>query len=121
MNKKINLIGIIIFILIIVILVSKNIIESRNLKKDCNYTIGTITGIEPNMKSGYRIIFEYDVKNITYKAFDGIYENKKSLIGKRFFVKYVPSNPKNCSILLSNPVPENVKTTPFDGWKTIPR
>ena len=120
-KKKINLIGVIIFSFIIISLVIKNVIENHSLNENSNYTVGKIKGIEPNIKSGYRIIFIYYVQGKKYEAFAGIYKKNKSMIGTRYYVKFSPSNPKNCKILLDKPVPDRIKDIPPDGWKCIPK
>lgn len=105
--------------MVIMTLVSRNILQYRSLKNNSRYTIGEITNFEPNSRSGYRIDFVYKVQNKEYRAFDGLYEKKEEIVGKRFYVKFSQDNPKNCQILLSKPVPFDIENSPTNGWTTI--
>jgi hypothetical protein len=118
-TKKLNIIGFVIFGLIVLALIGKNVFEKKSLEKESRYTIGEITNFEPKSRAGYRIDFKYEVQGKEYKAFGGIYENNKEIVGKKFFIKYSPNNPKNCQILLDKPVPDNIKNAPTEGWTEI--
>ncbi len=120
MNKrKLNIIGIIVFLLIIITLIVKNVLDKKSLDETSKFTIGVVKSIEPNTRSGYRIYFYYYVKGKKYEAFDGIYKMNKSLLGKHFYVRFSTINPSNCELLLDLPV-RDVKNSPPDGWKKIP-
>ena len=122
MNKKrLNIIGGIIFGFIIIALIGKNVFERQSLSKSNRYTIGKITEVNANMKSGYRISFVYNVQGQEYNAFGGIYKKSEGLVGSRFFVKFSPATPKNCELLLDKPVPNEIRTAPSEGWKEIPK
>ena len=120
-KKKLNIIGAILFISVILIFVVKNLIDAHKLKINNRYTIGVITKIEPNIRSGYRFTFYYKIKGEKYSAFGGIYKKDTSLIGKRFYIQYSLSDPRNCKILLGCQVPDSIITAPPDGWKKIPQ
>jgi len=121
MNRsRLNLIGIIVFFLIIIALIARNVLENKSLKEESRFTIGEITKIEPNISSGYRIYFDYYVLDKKYEAFGGIYKKDDDLIGKRFYVRFSPANPNNCELLLEKPVRSDVKNCPPEGWERIP-
>jgi hypothetical protein len=50
-----------------------------------------------------------------------VYNNPESLVNKRFFVAFSPSNPMNSKILLDKPVPNELKQAPLEGWTEIPK
>lgn len=108
------------FFLIILVLITRNILENISLNKENRYTIGEITKIEPNVKSGYQIYFDYYVLGKKYEAFGGIYQKNDNLIGGRFYIRFSPSNPRNCKLLLDEPVQGNIKEAPPEGWGMIP-
>jgi hypothetical protein len=121
MNKsKLNIIGMIVFFLIIIALIARDVLEKKSLNQESRFTIGVITKIEPNMRSGYRIYFNYYVLDKKYEAFGGIYKWDNDLIGKRFYIRFSPSNPDNCELLLEKPVRSDVKNAPPEGWERIP-
>ena len=119
-KKKLNIIGIVVFLLIMIALIAKNMVENRLLKQESRFTIGEITKIEPNGNSGYRIYFNYYVLDKEYNSFGGIYKLNNNLIGKEFYVRFSPSNPSNCELLLEKPVRIKVKKTPSEGWEKAP-
>ena len=119
-NNNIKIISIILFFIIIFSVFIKNIYNNKLLEKSSKYTIGNIISINPNGNAGYRIYFTYEVNNKSYKAFGGIYRNNKNLIGKRYYIKFSPSNPNICKLLLEKEVPENIKNAPPEGWDKIP-
>ncbi len=114
-NKTLNTIGLIVFFLIVFSLIVKNILDIRALEKESRFTIGEITKIEAS-SGGYRIYFRYNVLDKEYEPFSGIYRPDKRLIGKRFYVKFSPSNPSNCKLLLDKPVSDHLKEAPPEGW-----
>ena len=119
-KRKLNIIGFVVFGLIVLALIGKNVFEKRSLEEESKYTIGEITNLEPTSRAGYRIDFIYEVQGKEYKAFGGVYENDKEIVGKKFYVKYSPSNPKNCQILFDKPVPKEMENdNPTDGWTEI--
>ena len=121
MNKStLNIIVVIVFFIIIIALIARNAIEKKSLNKESKFTIGEITKIEPNGNSGYRIYFKYYVLGKEYKAFGGIYKWNNDLIGKHFYVRFSPTNPDNCELLLEKPVRSDVKSAPSEGWEKIP-
>lgn len=121
MNKsKLNIIGVIVFFLIIIAFIAKNVLENKSLNQESNFTIGEITKIEPNTSSGYRIYFNYYVLGKEYEAFGGIYKRDNDLIGKHFYVRFSPTNPDNCELLLKKPVRSDIKNAPPEGWEKIP-
>jgi len=120
-NNNIKILGIILFFIIIFFIIIKNIYNNKLLEKHSKYTIGNIISIEPNGNAGYKIYFTYEVNNKIYKAFGGIYRNDKNLIGKRYYIKFSPSNPKICKILLEKEVPGNITNAPPEGWDKIPQ
>ena len=121
MNKsKLNIIGMIVFFLIIIALIARDVLEKKSLNQESRFTIGVITKIEPNGNSGYRIYFNYYVLDKKYEAFGGIYKWDNDLIGKHFYIRFSPSNPDNCELLLEKPVRSDVKNAPPEGWERIP-
>ncbi len=120
-RNKINLIGKIIFALVFIVMISKNLYDHYSLKSSHRYTVGIVESVEINSKGGFGVKFYYTVSLKNYNGSTVIYQYDKSLIGDRFYVKFSPSNPKNCELLLEKRVPSNIKEAPPEGWKKIPK
>lgn len=119
-SKKINLIGKIIFALLFIFLISRNIYNHYSLRSSHRFTIGIVEAIEINSKGGFSVHFSY---NVFLKELNGstiVYQFDKSLVGSKFYVRFSTSNHKNCEILLEKRVPTHIKEAPPEGWKKIP-
>lgn len=100
MKKKTLIIA---FILFIILSIAKIIYDESSLNRNFKYTTGLVLQIKP-VKGGKAIIFEYSVNNQLYRGSKIIYDLDRSLVGKKFKVKYNPNNPNNCNLLLERPL-----------------
>lgn len=118
-GKIINRIGLFLMFLAIVITGLYLYLRQNKLENSHRYSIGTVTHFEAQQGS-----FGVDFKLIiSGKEYDGgctVYNKYNNIVGKRFFVKYYPKNPKNSEILLEKPVPDSIKEAPPNGWDKIP-
>lgn len=87
------------------------------LENNKRYTIGITTGM--GWSGGSELNYEYNVNNKTYKAGTPANNNYRSLIRKRFFVKFSSRLPEIAKILLNMPVPDSIKEAPVMGWDSI--
>ena len=120
LNKKITkYVGIGFLFFLLVIILGVNYLDYLKLEREHKYTIGYIYDIKVRGNGGFNVYYEYKVDNIeiTNMETDTYFGNK--LLNKRFLVKYQPSNPENCKIMLDYRVRDGVKAPP-DGWDSIP-
>lgn len=86
------------------------------------YTIGITVGGQNIIRGNPAVDYVYYVEGREYKSWNtyarGYYDVKK--VGLRYFVKYSSKDPSNAVILFQCPVPENVKSAPFQGWDQLP-
>ena len=121
MNKKtIKAVGISILFLFIGAMMIKYFLDKEKLEKDYRITIANIYQYETLSRSGYDLYFSYTVDGKKYESDYIVYDNPKIYVGKNFFVRFSPKNPKNCEVLLNQPVPNHIDKTPLNGWKEIP-
>ena len=59
------------------------------------------------------------MKNI-YSNISKTEKYDQNLIGKRFYVQFLPDHPKTVKILLTKPVPNDIEKAPDAGWKQLP-
>lgn len=114
-NYKVIIIGLTIFTCIVIWM----LYESYLLDKHPRYTIGEITHIE-GTKGGYQLWIFFKVNSIAYKKFGVIQEKNKSLIGKRYIVKFEEGDPENCHLMFEFPVTDTLIDIPAEGWSYIP-
>jgi len=121
MNKRtLKTVGISLLFLLIALIVLKYYLDKHNLEKEHRFTIGNVSHFEVLARSGYDLYYNYYVSGKKYESDYIVYKNPKKIVGKSFFVKFSPVNPKNCKLLLDKPVPVNVKKFPLEGWMRIP-
>ena len=104
-----------VFACIMVGLIIMNIRENKLLKKDHRYTIGEIYEIR-GTSSGYRPHFIYYVNGKKYDGSTALKHPDYSYVGRRYIIKFYPSNPDICDILLNKPVHDSIKNIPDSGW-----
>ena len=119
-DRKKKILKISFLVLIIIFFIIKALIEDNQLEKNHRFTIGSIFSFEKKGRNGYMFENEYYVGGEKYKSIQNIYENRRDLVGKRFYVKFNPDNPDNCLMLLDYPVPDCIKEAPAEGWEKIP-
>lgn len=121
MNKRtINNIGLISFLLIFVLLVIRNEYRLKSLMHNSKFTIGLVTSVEVLSRGGYSIYYKYSVSKKIYINWNIIDKNMKSLIGKRFYVRFDSTDHRQCLIILEMPVSDKIRSAPVEGWKKIP-
>ena len=124
-KKTIKIIGIGLLFLFLIVYLSNVYIDASRLKNEHKYTIGIVNDISVNARLGENVYFTIIVRGVKYKTDDIIYIDMygytpTNIINKKFLVKYQPSNPKNCKIMLDYRVKDSVKAPP-NGWESIPK
>jgi hypothetical protein len=121
-SRTLKIAGISFLILLLLLVITKYYVDRYKLENENRITIGNVDNyIELFGRSGYDLYFSYTVNGNEYEKVHTVYENPKSLINKRFFVVFHPSNPKNSEILLNTPVPIELEEAPYRGWERIPK
>lgn len=124
MNKRtLNIAGISFLILFLVLVITKFYIDRYKLENENRITVGYVFDVvQLYGRSGYSLYFNYTVNGKKYEKDLTVYKNQnpESLLNKRFFVSFYPPNPNNSQILLNEPVPDQLKEVPLDGWEKIP-
>jgi hypothetical protein len=119
MSKKINRIGIFLMFLVIVIIGIYLYLRQNKLENNHRYSIGTVTHFEAQ-RGSFGVDFKYKISDIEYNEGSTVNFKYSNIIGKRFYIKYYPSNPKNSEILLDLPVCDSIKEAPLNGWDKLP-
>jgi hypothetical protein len=104
----------------IIIPASLDVIRDKSLPEEGIYSIGEITNIFDDRHSAASVKFNFKYKNIIYTDFSKTEKCDSSLIGKRFFVLFLPDHPKTVKLLLSKPFPNDIENAPDAGWKLLP-
>ncbi len=123
-KKTTKFIGIGLLLLFLIYISLLKYYKEVTLTNKNRYTTCYVNHLNARGNGGVNVFFEYSVGNkfytnfyvcskINYKAL------KNDYLYTRFLVKYQPSNPKNCKIMLDYRVKEGVKAPP-DGWDSIP-
>ncbi|MBI9059448.1 hypothetical protein L3049_00620 [Labilibaculum sp. DW002] len=118
-NVVIGIISLIVLIWII-IPASLDIIRYKKLPKKGIYSIGVITHIIDDRHSAASVNFTFKYKNKIYTDFSKTDTYDRNLIGKRFFVLFLPNHPKTVKLLLDKPVPNDIENAPDEAWKQLP-
>ena len=123
-GKIIKTIGIVLLFLVLIVTLLNLYLDDYKLKKEHKYTIGVVKNISVNARLGENVYFTTFIKDVKHEIDEIIYIDMygytpNNIINKRFLVKYQPSNPKNCKIMLDYRVGDRVKAPP-NGWDSIP-
>jgi hypothetical protein len=92
---------------------------SQSMNKDGVYTIGTIESIKSLSKGGPLSRISYTYKNTLYygEYIGDLSSISKPHIGKHFFIKIIPGNPKMGILFkLTCIVPDSIIAAPPGGW-----
>lgn len=124
-NRSFKLIGIGLLFLFLLFTIVKYYYHSFKLENEYKYTIASITQCQVNARLGEDVYYKFKQKDSVIKNKENIYLDYyglsvKSLVGRRFLVKYQQSNPNNCKILLDFKVKEGI-VAPINGWDSIPK
>lgn len=120
--------SIVVVIALIAFLIYKNADMDRK-KKDRlanrRYTIGITGKRHHNIKSSQPTVeFYYTVLRKEYKDIEHIdaqYEKTAVANGGRYFVEFSSKDPSNSKLLLGQPVPASIQSSPDSGWVDIAR
>ena len=124
-DKKITkFIGIGLLLLFLIYISLLKYYKEVALSNKNRYTTCYVNRLNARGNGGVNVFFEYLVGNKLYNNFYVCSKiNYKALkndyLYKRFLVKYQPSNPENCKIMLDYRVGDRVKAPP-NGWDSIP-
>ena len=92
--------------------------QRNKLEDEGIYSIGKIIDVVDDHHASPSTIYEFKYKRGKYKgAIDRV---DKSLIGKRFFVVFLPNNADISKMLIDKAVPPGLIDVPYNGWKSIP-
>lgn len=97
-----------------------DVIRYMQLSDKGIYSVGVITNIFDDRFTASSINFTFKYHNNTYTNVSKTEEYDRKLIGKKFFVVFLPDHPKTIKILLDKPVPNNIENAPYEGWKELP-
>lgn len=99
--------------------------KNKERLENRRYTIGVTGEIHHNVKSSQPTIeFHYIVLGRRYKDIEHIgatYEKTVLSNGGRYFVEFSSKNPDNSKLLLGQPVPDSIQSSPDSGWVDIIR
>jgi hypothetical protein len=114
---KIKYILFLVFILLTVYGLWRNIVLSNNAR----YTIGVTEEIFLTVSEGMQIKYSYIINGRTYNKEED-YSNLsiKNMQRQRYFVEYNYKNPDHSRLLQEKPVPDKIRSAPPNGWKKIP-
>ena len=110
-------IGILFFFLFIVLIL--NYINYIKLEREHKYTVGYVYDVKVRGNGGYNIYYKFEINNTEIMNMETDTYYGKKVFQKKFLVKYQPSNPENCKIMLNYRIIDGVKAPP-DGWDSIP-
>jgi hypothetical protein len=118
--------SIVVVIVLIAFLIYKNgDMDQKNKDRLANrrYTIGTTGKKHHNIKSSKPTVeFHYNVLLKEYKDIahiDAQYEKTVVPNGGRYFVEFSLKDPSNSKLLLSQPVPSHIQSSPDSGWSDL--
>jgi hypothetical protein len=123
-RKTIKTIGIVLLFLVLIVALLNSFLDNYKLEKEHKYTIGIVKSTRVNARLGESVHFSIFIKGVKYEISEIIYikmygYTPNNIISKRFLVKYQPSNPENCKLMLDYRARDGVKAPP-DGWDSIP-
>ena len=109
--------------LFLLINILMGLLDYYKLEKSHKYTICTLNEINI-IRSGVKIFYDYRINGKTYKNSEIVEDLrystlKKNYLHRKFLLKYQPSNPENCKIMLDYRIKKGAKAPP-DGWDEIP-
>ncbi len=91
-----------------------------DLNRNYRITIAETSGKRPTHK-GVRIDFKFKVGSTEFiGSKDPTTEGPEKVVGGRYFIKYLPSDPQVNDLLWNSPVPSHILEAPVDGWDEIP-
>ena len=95
-------------------------IERNDFKRDCVYSIGTLTKIK-KLKNvwGMEISYPYNGSMIVKENITSTLVNY-SMENKRFYVRFLTKNTDKMEFICCTIVPDSIKDVPSDGWKVPP-
>ena len=109
------------FILLLFFLIIKGtIINEVLLNRNSRYTICTVYEVEAAATGSPHARMNYQYKGKMYKGFFEVDKIDKNLIGRRYFIKFYPKNPKISKVLFDIDVSNKFVEIPPDGWDSLP-
>ncbi len=123
-KRNINLIGKILFVLLILSMYFYSSIDDNKLEKEKMYSIAVIQKVRVNANIGESVYYVYFVNDSVYYSEDKFYVDVynftlQNIIGAKILVKFQESDPQNSKLLPNIRIADSVKT-PNSGWSTIP-
>ncbi|MBL7875802.1 MAG: hypothetical protein JNL53_09060 [Cyclobacteriaceae bacterium] len=103
-------------LIVLLIVITKQRIE---LAYGGRYTIAVTDGLIRS-SGGNRVKFYFEVLGQQYVGEHKQLKYNPETSGGRYFLKYLPHDPKINNILWDKPVPSQLKEVPVEGWKEIP-
>ncbi len=123
-KRNINLIGKILFVLLILSMYFYSSIDDNKLEKEKMYSIAVVQKVRVNANIGESVYYVYFVNDSVYYSEDNFYVDVynftlQNIIGTKILVKFQESDPQNSKLLPNIRIGDSVKT-PNSGWPTIP-
>lgn len=92
--------------------------RSETVAKEGVYTITTIYKVQ-GARGGLRVDFRYTFGNKEYTGYAVNSSYSHNDVGKRLFIKVLPSDPDRC-LITDIRVPDSITEAPVEGWVELP-
>lgn len=111
----------IVFGIVIVFFVIKDVIRNNKLLKNHRYAAGIFYRVSASVDGGPLGEYRFKSNGKVYES-STVLNNKKVVeIGKYYLVKFSPDNPQNCKIDIEKEISsETLQTLPDSGWLNSP-
>ena len=120
-KKKLNKIGIFLFLSFILIGIIISFTKMIKLEKSHLFTIGVLNKIGfASIKVSTPVYYSYYFKNKRYDMTGTDATNTKLEVGKRYYVKLEKNNPENSVLMVEHLVSDSIKEAPPGGWEKLP-
>ncbi|WP_456459469.1 hypothetical protein [Reichenbachiella sp.] len=111
-------IGLTIFLIVILIMISRVLYQENELLKRGVFTYGILLDIKATTGAN-DIFYKYYFHGDTLLGTDGNDAPKRSMIGNYYLVKLLPENPKISELLIEYKIHQIPDSIPYNGWKDL--
>jgi hypothetical protein len=117
--RKLNALGGIMALLLVLGWIGYDFLKLARLNIDHRFSIGTVVSQSRSGNGGPYFHYEFLVDGILYSRGSPPDENPK-ILGSRYYVKYLPSDPTISMILWDKSVSDSIQRAPKSGWENLP-
>ncbi len=103
MLKKINAVGGVLVLIVILFLIFRGSIQQNELDRSGIMTVGTTQG-QNVVSGGVWIKYSFFVDSIEYHGASRAFEFKPEIVGGKYFLKYLPKDPNVNEIYWDKPI-----------------